>query len=414
MAAQDNWQKSLTFSDRLSVTSKITEAYKKAHPDCPPTDATKHAKSEEANARKLAMTLTEYHELCAKSIGTLLAAATPPPATSDHSTPERNTLNLPTDGARIGPYTNATHHQDGLFSSIHRALDPKTNTLVALKITTPSTLPAPHDSHREARLLTALTSSKAPNIIPLLSTFTQQSGPSTNLILALPFLPHPLSTLLATHRLPHASARPVLHALFTALAHLHSQGIIHRDVKPSNILLATPSGPAYLSDFGTAWSASDPGSEPAEAKHLEVGTTSYRPPELLFGRAGYGGEVDLWAAGCVAAEVVGYASGGLKGGGAGGRTLFDSGDLGSELALIKSMFEVLGTPDEGVWPEAPTLPDWGKMRFTRYAGKAWAEILPGATAEARGLVSKLVVFESGRRLRAEEALKHPYFTSEEK
>ena len=88
--------------------------------------------------------------------------------------------------------------------------------------------------------------------------------------------------------------------------------------------------------------------------------------------------------------------------------------------------------------EAPTLPDWGKMRFTRYAGKAWAEILPGATAEARELVGGLVVFESGRRLRAEEvcflsgrfeeknsrvkcadfdldqALKHPYFTSEEK
>lgn len=52
--------------------------------------------------------------------------------------------------------------------------------------------------------------------------------------------------------------------------------------------------------------------------------------------------------------------------------------------------------------EAPTLPDWGKMRFTRYPGKAWAEILPGATAEARGLVGGLVVFESGRRLRAEE------------
>lgn len=295
---------------------------------------------------------TEYHELCAKSIGTLLAAATPPPAIEGHSPNEPTTLNLPTEGARIGPYTNATHHQDGLFSSIHRALDPKTNTLVALKITTLSTLPAPHDSHREARLLTALTSSRAPHIIPLLSAFTQQSGPSTNLILALPFLPHPLSTLLSTSALPASSARPVLHALFTALAHLHSHGIIHRDIKPSNILLATPAGPAYLSDFGTAWSASDPGSEPAEQKHLEVGTTSYRPPELLFGRAGYGGEVDLWAAGCVAAEVAGYVSGGLKGGGAGagGRTLFDSGDLGSELALIKSMFEVLGTPDEGVWP----------------------------------------------------------------
>ena len=124
------------------------------------------------------------------------------------------------------------------------------------------------------------------------------------------------------------------------LEHIHSCGIIHRDIKPSNILLRSPSGPAYISDFGIAWSADDPSSEPAREKIMDVGTTSYRPPELMFGNQWYNTSLDMWATGCVAAQVVSLGS----------QTLFDSGDLGSDLALIKSMFSTLGTPNFDSWP----------------------------------------------------------------
>jgi hypothetical protein len=78
MADQVNWQRQLTFSDRLSVTSKMqanaceattegyeltnnsAEAYKEANPECIPSDATKHAKLEESAARKDASTLVRY------------------------------------------------------------------------------------------------------------------------------------------------------------------------------------------------------------------------------------------------------------------------------------------------------------------------------------------------------------------
>ena len=73
---------------------------------------------------------------------------------------------------------------------------------------------------------------------------------------------------------------------------------------------------------------------------MDVGTTSYRPPELLFGKQWYDSSLDMWAAGCVAAQVVSLGS----------QTLFDSGDLGSDLALIKSIFSTLGTPDLKIWP----------------------------------------------------------------
>lgn len=151
------------------------------------------------------------------------------------------------------------------------------------------------------------------------------------------------------------SARHILEGLFCALAHIHSKGIIHRDIKPANILLGTPVGPAFLADFGIAWSANDPASEPSHQKITDVGTTCYRPPELLFGHKVYGPEIDLWAAGCVVAECVrrGLVDGSEKlsvKNGEADWTLFDAGELGSELALVNSIFKTLGTPTDETWP----------------------------------------------------------------
>ena len=79
-------------------------------------------------------------------------------------------------------------------------------------------------------------------------------------------------------------------------------------------------------------------------------------------------------------------------------TLFDAGELGSELALVKSIFETLGTPNEEVWPETMNLPDWGKMSFVDFPTKPWEDILPGAREIERDLVSKLVKYESAQRM----------------
>lgn len=202
---------------------------------------------------------------------------------------------------------------------------------------------APHDSAREARILN---SANSPNIITLLETFQLPGG---RLVLVFPFKQWDLTRLLQENKINPTNRETILRDLFQALAFIHSQGIIHRDVKPANILLAFPQGPAYLADFGIAWSPSDPSGEPAEQKLLDVGTTCYRPPELLFGNTAYGSKLDMWAAGCVAAQVVCL---GLA-------TMFETGDLGSELALIRSVFETLGTPDLEVWPVSILLFAWG-------------------------------------------------------
>jgi serine/threonine protein kinase len=205
---------------------------------------------------------------------------------------------------------------------------------VALKVTNLSDMQPPHDSEREVRLMKKHSGS---NIISLVESFYDGAG---HLVLVLPFLPLTLEQIIQPKATYDKDIKTCLKDMFKALAHLHSHGIIHRDVKAANILLQSPSGPAYLSDLGISWSPTDPGSEPADKKITDVCTTCYRPPELLFGSTTYDTSLDLWSAGCVVAEAT---SGD-------GKALFNPGDLGTDLTLVLSVFETLGTPDEQVWP----------------------------------------------------------------
>jgi serine/threonine protein kinase len=192
----------------------------------------------------------------------------------------------------------------------------------------------PHDSEREVRIMKKHPGS---NIIPLLESFYDGAG---HLVLVLPFLPFTLEQIIHTKTISHETVKICLRDMFRALAHLHSHGIIHRDIKPANILMESPAGPTYLSDMGISWSPTDPGSEPADNKITDVCTSCYRPPEVLFGSRNYEPSLDLWSAGCVVAEV----SSKLK------APLFKSGDLGTDLTLVLSIFETLGTPNEQMWP----------------------------------------------------------------
>jgi serine/threonine protein kinase len=211
----------------------------------------------------------------------------------------------------------------------------KPGSIVALKVTYIVGMEPPHNSEREIRILKIVAS---PNIIPLWESFREPGY--SHLVLVLPFMPYDLEMILRQGYLAQTNRKTYLKDLFSALKYVHSLGMIHRDVKPSNILMKSLSGPAYLADFGIAWSPDDPASEPVDEKITDVGTTSYRPPEVLFGKKTYDQSFDMWAAGCVAAQVVTSKN----------KPLFESGDLGSDLMLIQSIFKKLGTPDMSVWP----------------------------------------------------------------
>ena len=273
----------------------------------------------------------EYDQLCQTAMDAYESTSTKEvknvEGDSEHGEPSS------TSSTTIGSYVNAIYYREGICSTVYKARDVD-GKLVALKLTRPSAMTPPHDSEREGRILKQCASS---HVVALTDNFRQPGG---YYVLAFPFMPYDLDALLRQKALSLDQVKSHLRDLFSALEYLHSMGVTHRDVKPSNILLASLTGPAYLADFGIAWSPKDKASEPADHKITDVGTTSYRPPELLFGHAGYDCSLDLWAAGCVVAEAVMLSN----------RTFFDAGALGSELALIQSIFRSLGTPNLDVWP----------------------------------------------------------------
>jgi serine/threonine protein kinase len=87
--------------------------------------------------------------------------------------------------------------------------------------------------------------------------------------------------------------------LLHGLEHCHNRGILHRDIKGSNLLIDS-NGNLKIADFGLATFFSSPQKQPLTSR---VVTLWYRPPELLLGATEYGVSVDLWSTGCILAEL---------------------------------------------------------------------------------------------------------------
>jgi serine/threonine protein kinase len=163
-----------------------------------------------------------------------------------------------------------------------------------------------------------------------------------------------------------------LYQMLSGIADCHTKRIIHRDLKPANILLDSSNGtpPSYIdnlkiADFGLARTFSIP----VRPYSNEVVTLWYRAPEILLGSMDYCTPIDIWAIGCIFAEMV------TK------RALFQ-GD--SEQDQLYRIFRVLGTPGEGTWPGVIKLRDY-KTTFPNWSANPIQTVVTGLNLDALGL-----------------------------
>ncbi|KAK2004432.1 kinase-like protein [Colletotrichum falcatum] len=375
--ADNDWRSQLSASDRYENIQKIKAVLEAASSEAKATSQS-DAFSVEDQAYKDSQSRAQYDEIC-QLVGS--ANLNPQEAPAPHGDHHADDV-----GVTIGTYKNCIPFATGLTSEVYRCKDR------ALKVIVETHNIEPHNPYREAKILATL----KPSCITLLETFRDQEQ---RLVLVFPHKPLTLADLIDRGTLPLPRAKRIFNDIFTALRDIHSEGIIHRDVKPEAILLDSPDGPAYLSDFGTAWHPTmSVVSEPANGKILDIGTGPYRAPEVLFGDKAYGPAVDMWAAGSMLAECCRSPP----------KPLFESRPThedGNQLGLILSIFKTLGTPTRETWPEAAGFKTPPFEMYRMIDGHSWEDILPDVNFQARDLVSSLVRFDS-KRATAEQALQH--------
>uniref|UniRef100_A0A6I8NDB7 Cyclin-dependent kinase 14 n=1 Tax=Ornithorhynchus anatinus TaxID=9258 RepID=A0A6I8NDB7_ORNAN len=320
-------------------------------------------------------------------IGTKAAAQAPDsPRGRRHSSPSSPTS--PKFG-KADSYEKLEKLGEGSYATVYKGKSRVNGKLVALKvIRLQEEEGTPFTAIREASLLKGL---KHANIVLLHDIIHTKE----TLTLVFEYVHTDLCQYMDKHPgglHPH-NVKLFLFQLLRGLSYIHQRYILHRDLKPQNLLISHL-GELKLADFGLARAKS----VPSHTYSNEVVTLWYRPPDVLLGSTEYSTCLDMWGVGCIFVEMIqGVAAfPGMK-------------DVQDQLERI---FLVLGTPNEDTWPGVHSLPHFKPERFTLYSSKAlrlaWDKLSRVACAE--DLASKLLQCSPKTRLSAPAALSHQYFS----
>ncbi|EEH53001.1 uncharacterized protein MICPUCDRAFT_21735, partial [Micromonas pusilla CCMP1545] len=189
-------------------------------------------------------------------------------------------------------------------------------------------------------------------------------------------------------RLLPERARSVFRQVLEGLDYAHSRGICHRNLHAGHVLL-------------------DPRANDGEGRAVIASWASSRKNQWPVGNQSplrtctYGTGVDVWAAGCVFAELL------L------GHSLFNKfayADGAQTLDQLLCVFKLFGTPTEETWPDAMSYRGWSPDAYPKWTPAPLSTVFPNIGACAADLLWRLMALDPSKRITARRALKHPYFT----
>jgi len=274
---------------------------------------------------------------------------------------------------------------EGTYGVVYKARERTSGEIVALKkIRLESEDEGiPSTAIREVSLLKEL---EHPNVVRLLDIVHNDM----RLYLIFEFLDLDLKRYMDTagpFGFPPQAVKSYLRQLLRGIEFCHSHRILHRDLKPQNLLI-DHKGNLKLADFGLGRAFG----VPLRVYTHEVITLWYRSPEILLGMKNYSTGVDIWSIGCIFAEMVTR------------KPLFP-GD--SEIDQLFKIFKILGTPDDNTWPGVECLTDY-QMSFPKWKPQPLSQHV-NLDANGLDLLKQMLQFDPIKRISAKQALNHRYF-----
>ncbi|EGV92805.1 Serine/threonine-protein kinase PCTAIRE-3 [Cricetulus griseus] len=301
---------------------------------------------------------------------------------------------------KLETYVKLDKLGEGTYATVFKGRSKLTENLVALKeIRLEHEEGAPCTAIREVSLLKDLKHANIVTLHDLIHT-------DRSLTLVFEYLDSDLKQYLdhCGNLMSMHNVKIFMFQLLRGLAYCHRRKILHRDLKPQNLLI-NERGELKLADFGPFSGGSATclfvglaraKSVPTKTYSNEVVTLWYRPPDVLLGSTEYSTPIDMWGVGCILYEM------------ATGKPLFPGSTVKEELHLI---FRLLGTPTEETWPGVMSLPEFRAYNFPRYLPQPLLSHAPRLDTEGINLLTSLLLYESKSRMSAEAALSHPYFQS---
>jgi serine/threonine protein kinase len=276
----------------------------------------------------------------------------------------------------------------GAFGVVFQAYNLKSLETVAIK----KVYQDPKCRNREFTIVIDLDHRNVIKVHDYFFTKHEENELDVYLNIVMDFYPTTLNKILRYYhkmgkQFPPMLLKLLLYQLLRALAYIRGKGILHRDIKPQNILVDTKDYRLILCDFGSAKIFSR-----EEESIAYICSRFYRSPELILGEKNYSHEVDVWAAGCVVGEMI------L------GEPLFCGNNNKEQFLRIVN---ILGPPTEADlqamgYSHRIAMPKFTPLGLKRKLG-------PGVEPLLLDLMSKLLAYNPKTRIAPFHALAHPYF-----
>ena len=184
--------------------------------------------------------------------------------------------------------------------------------------------------------------------------------------------------------------RDIMHQTLLGLCFMHKYGFFHRDMKPENLLLTR--NKLKIADFGLAREIR---SVPPYTEY--VSTRYYRAPECILKSTNYNSPIDIWALGCIMAEMYTHP-----------QPLFCGSN---EKEVLFRICSVLGTPTHDIWNDGIRQANIVGIKFPNCPGTELEKIIPEASSEAIDLIKQMIKWDPNKRATAKNLLNHPFFTN---